>query len=226
MLGLASAVARAEAPPAELLARLAEQEARVGRVLKAGAYTVSTEVEELDGSGKRVHVRQSVSRVSTVGGKQSVRVDKVLLDGKDITAAEREKMQNQKSREMQSPFAAAAQPRYVYTLAGKDTADPSKVRVRFEPKPKERSSSTFVGEAVVDPAAGEVVWMKERPAENPAFVDRLEFEAELTTQTAAGRQMARVRVEGAGGVPFFKKGFKVRLAFSDYDVGAAAAAPK
>jgi len=215
-----AAGAAEQVPSAELLAKLAEQEAHLSKVMKSGAYLIHSETEELDGDGKRLHTRQSLVRVSQVEGKKTLDIQKVLKDGQDVTT-EAKIRKPDKERDMQSPFAAAVQPRYRFTLQGADTTSPSLLRLHFEPKVP--STDTYVGEAVVDPSAGEVVWIHQKPAQNPAFVDRLEFEAQVSTPTAMGRQLTSLRVEGVAGVLFYKRGFKVKVAFSEYDVGSAQA---
>jgi len=216
-LGFAWSAAAAEPPSSRLLGRLAEQEARIARSMEQDAYRVSGHVEELDGDGKLLHTRESVSRVTQRDGKKVVHVEQVRVDGKDVTEAERGKERDRKPRQLQSPFAAGVQAKYLYSLLGPDPANPRLQRLRFEPKPNERSSDTFVGEALVDPAAGEVVWMREHPAKNPAFVDRLEVEVALEATSPEGRRLSLLRIDGAGGMLFVKRGFRVRLQFSDYE---------
>ncbi len=216
VLGVAQGAGAAEPLSAELLGKLAQQETRLTQELEQGAYSVSGHSEELDGDGKLVHTRETLSKVTQEGGKKVVRVERVVLDGKDVTDAERAKERDRKQRQLQSPFAAAAQAKHQFTVIGPDPANAGLVRLRFEPKPKERSTSTFVGEAVVDTAAGELVWLRERPAENPAFVDRLEVEVAMGAASPTGRHLASVRVDGKGGMLFLKRGFRVRLRFSDW----------
>ena len=76
---------------------------------------------------------------------------------------------------------------------GPDAHSPSLQRIGFEPRGK-ASRDLWSGEAVVDPAAGEVKWMKQRPSDLPAFVERIEMVLEFGAATSEGSAVSTVRL--------------------------------
>jgi len=230
LLVLLAEPAPPQAVPDELLKKAAESDARLVRLYKEGAVTMSSRVEELDKEGKVQHTQEMVLRLSHQDGKPQGEVVRATKDGKDITAEERDKLAEQRARggadgksgpgkrgrmELSTPFGAEAQPKYAFRLLGPDARDASLVRVGFGPRGK-KAEDIWTGEAVVDPGSGAVKWMKQRPSDLPAFVDRLEMVLEFGAATAEGSAISAIHMEGEGGLPFFKKRFRVVTRFSDY----------
>jgi hypothetical protein len=235
------AVVAASAPgaeaPAELLRKLAEHEARMMTVYREAAVTMSSKVEELNGDGKVEHSQEVVVRLELKDGKQESELVRATRDGQDITADERREQEARKAKAesepketgkkevkvaLSTPFGADVQEKYRFTVLGPDQHDPKKLRVGFAPKGK-KSKELWIGEAVVDPEIGSLHWMKQRPSEFPTFVDQMEMVLEFHTSTPAGPAISAVRIDGKGGLPFFKKTFRALTSFSDWAMAPAAA---
>jgi hypothetical protein len=217
-----------QAVPDELLAKLAASDARLMRLYKEGAVTMTSRVEELDKEGKAQHTQTVVLRLSVKDGAQRVEVVSASRDGQDVTADERKAQAEKQAKadedpkgkmsqrqQLTLPFAADAQPKYAFQVLGPDANNPAYQRIAFEPRGK-RSKDLWVGEAVVDPQAGEVKWLKQKPSDLPAFVDRIDMVLELGAATSVGSAVSAVRIEGEGGLPFFKKRFRSVITFKDY----------
>ncbi len=214
--------------PDDLLKKLADRNARLTRLYKEGAVTMTSQVEELDKEGKVQKSQTVVLRLSQKDGKSHAEVLKASRDGKDVTEDERKEQAAKQARAdedpkggkdqkmaMTLPFDAALQPQYRFQLLGPDARNPSLSRLGFGPRGKP-SKDVWVGEAVVDPSSGEVRWLKQRPSDLPAFVDRLEMVIDFGAVTSEGPAVSTLRMEGEGGLPFFKKKFRVLSTFSDY----------
>jgi len=213
-------------PTPELMKKLADADARLLRLYKEGAVTMTSRVEELDKAGTVQHTQTVALRLTVKDGAQQVEVLSAARDGQDITADERKeqeaKQAGQESKgkmnqrqQLTLPFAAASQPSYVFQLLGPDGNNPAFQRIGFGPRGK-KSKDVWVGEAVVDPQAGEVKWLKQRPSELPAFVDRIDMVLEFGAATSQGSAVSTVHMEGEGGLPFFKKRFRSVITFKDY----------
>jgi hypothetical protein len=218
-------------PPADLMKKLAEQDARFDKVEKEGSYTVTEFSEELAADQSVEHTSKVVTRVTFRAGKQEKTLLKAEADGKDRTEKARKKLKEEESENdvsisTSSPFGAADQPKYGFTVVGADNADPSLLRIKYEPKGK-KSESLGIGEAVVDPVAGEVVRLVQRPSENPSHITRLDFMFRFDERTPVGRLLSKVTTDGEGGFLFIKKRFRATVTYSDYElpVGMAAAQP-
>lgn len=227
---LASALAAAEEPPPELLKKLAAHDARVQQSLSSGSVTVTSLLEELDGDGKVLHTQESVARLVQRNGRQEEELVKTVRDGKDVTEEARKKRAGNgawarsQGRAMiaGSPFGAEDQPHYRYTVLGNDPGNPAFVRIGFGPREKP-SQEIATGEALVDPAAGELVRIAQRPSKLPAFVDEIETTIDLGARTPGGRLVSRMKFHGKGGFLFVKKRGRGTLNFSDYQLPPATA---
>ncbi|HEY8209316.1 MAG TPA: hypothetical protein VIG99_17630 [Myxococcaceae bacterium] len=221
-------LASPEPVPDELLKKLADRDARLTRLYKEGAVTMTSRVEELDKGGKVQHTQTVVLRLTQKDGKPHGEVVRASRDGQDVTEEERKTQAEKQARadedpkgkkdgrmSMTLPFDAATQPKYQFQLLGPDAKNPSLSRIGFGPRGKP-DKDIWAGEAVVDPSSGEVKWMKQRPSDLPAFVDRLEMVFEFGASTSEGPAISTLQMEGEGGLPFFKKKFRVMTTFSDY----------
>lgn len=229
-----SAAAGTEAP-AELLRKLAEHDARLMALYQQGAVTMSNKVEELNGDGKVEHSQEVVVRLQSKDGQPDGELVRAVRDGKDVTAEEQKNREARRLSEgggakdggkkevkvaLSTPFGAEVQEKYRFEVLGPDQHTPGWLRVAFTPKGK-KSKELWIGEAVVDPEKGSLHWMKQRPSDYPAFVDRMDMVLEFQTPTPMGPAVTTVRIEGQGGLPFFKKKFRAVTSFSDYAMPAA-----
>jgi len=218
--------------PEDLLKRLADRDAQISRLYQEGSVTLSSTVEELDGNGGVGHSQELVVRLSLKDGKQATEVVRATRDGKDVTederAAEAEKRAQaevqpkpkgapKRKVELSTPFGATAQPDYSFRVLGPDQNDPKKLRVAFGPKGKP-SKDLWVGEAIVDPETGALLWMKQHPSDLPLFVNQMDMVIEFFAQTELGNAVSKLRIEGEGGPPFFKRKFRSVTSFSDYSL--------
>jgi hypothetical protein len=228
VVAFTAATAGAAEVPAEVLRKLAEHDARMMTVYREGAVTMSSKVEELDGDGKVEHSQEVVVRLQQKDGKPDGELLRAVRDGKDVTAEERAAQEARRAQAegepkgkkegqvaLSTPFSAEVQEKYRFELLGPDSNDPKRIRVGFGPKGK-KSKDVWIGEAVVDPEQGTLHWMKQRPSDYPAFVDRMEMVLEFNAPTPAGPAISAMRIEGKGGLPFFKKQFRSETTFTDY----------
>jgi hypothetical protein len=228
LLAEPAAVPAPQPAPDELLKKLADHDARLTRLYKEGSVTMTSKVEELDKEGKVQKTQTVVLRLTQKDGKPHAEVLRASRDGKDVTEDERKEQAAKQARAdedpkghkdpkmaMTLPFDAAVQPQYRFQLLGPDAKDPALSRLGFGPRGKP-SKDVWTGEAVVDPSSGELKWMKQRPSELPTFVDRLEMVMDFGAVTSEGPAVSTLRMEGEGGLPFFKKNFRVVTTFSDY----------
>ncbi|HYV45173.1 MAG TPA: hypothetical protein VFA20_09950 [Myxococcaceae bacterium] len=210
-------------PSPELMKKLADSDARLLRLYKEGAVTMTSRVEELDKGGNVQHTQTVAMRLTVKDGAQQVEVLSAARDGQDITADERKeqaarqdpKGKTNQRQQLTLPFAAESQSSYAFQLLGPDANNPALQRIGFGPRGK-KSKDLWVGEAVVDPQAGEVKWLKQRPSELPAFVDAIDMVLEFGASTSMGSAVSTVHMDGEGGLPFFKKRFRSVITFKDY----------
>jgi hypothetical protein len=215
-------------PSPDLLKKLADNDARLLRLYKEGAVTMTSRVEELDKEGKVQHTQNVTLRLSVQEGAQRMEVLSASRDGQDVTAEERKEQAARQAKAEQDPkgkmnqrqqitlpFAAGAQAGYAFQLLGPDANNPALQRIGFGPRGK-KSKDLWVGEAVVDPEAGQVKWLKQRPSELPAFVDRIDMVLEFGAATSMGPAVSTMHMDGEGGLPFFKKKFRSVVTFKDY----------
>jgi len=215
-------------PSPDLMKKLADNDARLLRLYKEGAVTMTSRVEELDKGGKVQHTQTVSMRLLVKDGAQRAEVLSAARDGQDVTADERKEQAARQAKadedpkgkmgqrqQLTLPFAAEAQPGYTFQLLGPDANNPAFQRVSFSPRGK-KSKDLWVGEAVVDPQSGEVRWLKQRPSELPAFVDRIDMVLDFSAATPDGAAVSTVQMEGEGGLPLFKKRFRSVVTFKDY----------
>ncbi|MBI5547520.1 MAG: hypothetical protein HY901_26860 [Deltaproteobacteria bacterium] len=215
--------ARAEAPPPELLKKLAEQDARVTQLMKEGAYTLTTKTEHLDRAGKVESVEHRIVKSKLVDGQQRQELVQATKDGKDISAEVRKKLEErQKKRDsggekgfsFESPFAKELQASYRFTLG--QPVGPLLAKVLFEPvEPK--TPAVVAGEAVVDLEAGEVVSMSFAPTKPPPHADRVDLKVEFTPcALIGGRVLSKMHVDGEGSLLFIRHRVVSTTVLSDF----------
>ncbi len=208
----------AAAPDDALLARLAEHAARAEAIQKDHASLLQVHAEELGDDGKATKLTETVVRLEPKGGAMTRHLVKLSEDGKDLTEAKRQEIENKKpksERQFHSPFIKDEQPKYRFELGAPDPARPGLVRVALAPA-GDATDRLLVGEAWVDPAAGTLVELEAKLSKNPFLVDSMHFRAELLAETPEGPALSRLSVEGVAGLPLFKKHFRVDSRFSEY----------
>jgi hypothetical protein len=189
---------------------------------------MASRVEELDKEGKVQHTQLVTLRLTVAKGAQRGEVLSASRDGQDVTEDEKKAQAERQAKADQDPkgrmgqrqqltlpFAADAQPSYAFEVLGPDQHNPAYQRIAFSPRGK-KSKDLWVGEAVVDPEAGQVKWLKQRPSELPAFVEHIDMVLEFYASTSEGSAISTVHMDGEGGLPFFKKKFRSVITFKDY----------
>ncbi|HEY4220732.1 MAG TPA: hypothetical protein VGO62_05300 [Myxococcota bacterium] len=204
MLALALLVAMADPVPADLLQKLAAQDAFIDNIGATHTLVITSDGYEKDGDGKIAHQSHSVARQTLKGGKPATHMTVATKDGVD-DLAHAQKMADERDGKpdpLPSPFAARMQPKYSFSLA--EARADGTVRIAFTPKDAP-STETVAGDAIVDVASGELVKMTSHPSKNPAFVDRLVMILELDARVDGKRAMSKLTFDGAGGLLFLKR---------------------
>jgi hypothetical protein len=201
----------AESPPDELLKRLAEHDARMEKYLDGHTVVTHVEGRELDGDGKVTHTTTTVLESSRANGQIHTKVVEAKKDGKDDSEGEKERAakRDKENRRTESPFAARNLGKYSFVVLGKDKL----MHLGFGPKDGPKAE-VLVGEAWVDPEAGEVVKLTMKPSKNPTFVDKLDMTLEYDAHTDAGRMVSKFTFAGAGGMLMFKRAGDAVMTFS------------
>ncbi|HEX4448139.1 MAG TPA: hypothetical protein VH044_15430 [Polyangiaceae bacterium] len=215
------APARAQAPSADLMARLASNAARYLSMRTRASYSIDGRMEMLDGEGKANSVKEMKARVEANGVDAHFVVVRYVEDGEDKTAdaqkEARKKAQERKSgkeKRLSIPILAEEQPRYVFDQLESDPADPDRVRIGFVPKvPKD---DTIEGSAWIDSRSANLISVGFKISKPPMFVDFVHVTLEFGAPTAIGPAVSRVVADGDGGLLFFRKRFHATATLSDY----------
>jgi hypothetical protein len=205
--------ARADAPAAELMARLADYAARFETLRTRSTYRMQGQMETLDGDGKAQSVKAMEARLDPDGDMPSLNVISFTEDGEDKTAQAqadaRERYAKRKNdpnrKRIRMPLLADEQPRYVFDQVQVDAQDPSRVRIAFTPR--ERGPETIEGSAWVDTRAGTLISAGFKLSKTPTFVDYVHVTVQFGEPTQLGPAVSVVSVDGAGGLLFFRKRF-------------------
>lgn len=200
---------------AALLKQLAEHDDRMEQYLDAHQLQVDAVVRDLDGDGKVLHTSVSKLTQRREGGRLKTKVVSATKDGADDSKAEqgRADERDEKNERTESPFAPRNQGKYRFKSLGAVSPGSSELLIGFEPR-GEKSDKVLEGVAVVDPAAGEVVKLAMKPAKLPMFADAMRMEIEYETRTAAGRNISKFVLAGAGGILFIKRQGDLTMKFS------------
>lgn len=208
LLPILTLLAAASAPPADLLQRLAAHDERSQALHRRVATRMTIVGEELDKKGSPTKRTETEVLLTFQGDREVATILKSTEDGKDVTDEARKKQQSPKAEgdssisvKMSSPFSTAEQGKYAFEVVD---ADPARMRIRFAPR-GEPSPELWTGEAVVDPAAGEVVSMRSQPSKPPRFVDSMSMELELGARLQGTRMPSKVAFRGEGGFLFIRK---------------------
>jgi hypothetical protein len=218
--------ARADAPSADLMARLAEYAAHFETVRTQASYRVKGRYETLDGDGKAESVKAMEARLDPDGDTPALNVISYSEDGQDKTAQaqadareRRAKRKNDPNRKrVRMPLLAQEQPRYVFDQVQVDAQDPSRVRIAFTPK--ERGAETIEGSAWVDARTGTLISAGFKLSKTPTFVDYVHITVQFGELTKLGPAVSTVSVDGQGGLLFFRKRFHLSATLWDYQLPA------
>jgi hypothetical protein len=216
------ASATATEPPAELLKKLAEHDARLDQIDDQGSFTTDTINEEVDGSGKVIHTLELLVRTTHLEGKKRELLGKALKDGKDVTQDYKDKLKGSgpsQAKEMRLPFSTKQQRDYLFKEIGSDPSNSSWLRIHFEPKGS-WSEKLMIGDAVVDPAGGELLRITARQSAPDSSVDYLDLDFSFDEQTPLGRAPSKVAMKGEGGFLFLKSRFRHTVVYSGYDLSS------
>jgi hypothetical protein len=166
---------------------------------------------ELDGDGKVAHTTATVLEQSRKNGQIHTDVKEAKRDGADETQAEQERAakRDKENKRTESPFAARNVGKYTFVVLGKDKL----LHLGFQPKDGPETG-VLVGEAWVDPEAGEVVKLTMKPSKTPPFVDHLDMQCDYEAKTEAGRMLSKFSFSGAGGMLMFKRAGDAVMTFS------------
>jgi hypothetical protein len=221
LVGLAatSRTALATPPDPDLLARLAQNEQAIEATARRASYHAEEVVEQVDGDGKVSSTKTTRYRVESDGTTPHRIIDSAVEDGKDVTAAEQEKVRGKEAERAQKheepvwPFAPGSQARYTYDQLAADPARPGYVQIAFVPKNPD--SHSFEGKVWVDAASARILTASVRLSKPPMLVDWVHFTAEFGA-TPAGPALSHLTFEGAGGLLFVHKHFRGHVSMSDW----------
>jgi hypothetical protein len=216
--------AHADPPSAELMARLASTSAAMEAVRKRASFAIDGHVEMLDGDGKVESVQTTQARIVKDGKGTHILVDRAIKDGKDVTEDERKKAakdeakseEDKKKEEIENPFLAALQPKYIFDQTQTDATNPSRVLVTFTPR--EPSDHTVEGSAWVDTTAGQFLSAGLKVSKPGMFVDFIHLTIEVGVTTELGPAISRLTFDGKGGFLFIHKHFRGSQVLSDYKI--------
>jgi hypothetical protein len=222
---LTTSVARAEPPSPELMAKLAAYATRFEQQRTHASYAVEGKLDELDSDGKTDGTKELWGHVEADGVRARLTVIRYIEDGKDKTedgikeareAAEKNKKEKEKGKELKMPILADQQGRYVFDQTETDPHNPTHVRITFSPK--ERAEDTVEGSAWVDEVSGTPISAGFKLSRTPLFVDYIHFVVEFGAATSLGPAVSHVSVDGKGGIPLFRKHFRGSVALSGYSI--------
>jgi hypothetical protein len=213
--------------PATLMNGLAQYATRFEDMKKRGEFTFSGRMEEVDSNGQGTEPKEIVLR-STPTPMPRDRITKIIRfvdNGKDKTAEAQTKSDKRRAKrladpskddrpkDLKLPFLPSEQARYVFTLAERDPAQPSRVRIAFVPKTP--AEDAIKGSAWVDETDREVLSMGFSFSKNPIFIDHVEVKIIFGLPTQLGRAPSTMSFDGRGGFLFIRKHYRGTATLSD-----------
>ncbi len=208
-----------QAPSAELLAKLAAHDERMRAVTERGSFHLTAQVDELDDRGAVTKKLRTEYEISHPGGVRTETVVSHLENGVDRTSqftAERAK-RKESATKAPSPFAASAQKDYQFVELPAHKDFPGWLHVGFSPKGDKRPD-LLIGDAYVDPEAGELRRMSCRPSKMPLFVDAMSIDLQYDGAGPTGRTLSRMELRGSGGFAFVRRRLSTVLLFAGWRV--------
>jgi hypothetical protein len=216
--------ASAEPPSEALMKRLAVHAASFEAMRTQASYAAQGKLEQLDGDGKVSGTKEMHARVEADGTRAKFVVLSYFEDGTDKTedakkdAKDRaeKKDPDKEKRQIRMPFLASQKGRYVFDVAEKDKADPSRVRITFVPVTKDES--TIEGSAWVDERAGTVLSAGFKVSRTSMWIDYMHIQVEFGAPTPLGPAVSKVTLDGKGGILFLRKHFRAEATLTDYKI--------
>jgi hypothetical protein len=216
--------ARAAAPSADLLSRLAVHAAGFETMKTHASYSVAGELQTLAIDGAVDDTKEMTANVTSDGKKAHLDVVKYTENGADKTDEAKQKAKDEaakkkdpkKKKSIRMPFHAAEQSRYDFDVVETDAQDPSRVRITFVPK--QTAEDTIEGSAWVDTKTGTVVSAGFKLSQPPSFVDYVHITMEFAEATPLGPAVSHVALTGKGGFLFFKKEFRADAKLTKYAI--------
>ena len=212
-----------DASLAPLLAGLARHAEQFEQMKKRGSYTLSGRLEQLDRSGNVDGTKEMVLRVTATPAKRLTEVIKYIEDGTDKTSEARLKEEKRKAEppkpadkrpmsDIHLPFLASEQPRYVFSIVGRDLQR-SQTRVAFQAKVP--AEDAYHGSAWVDDSTGDILTLGISPTKNPTFIDHIGVTIRFDLQTPLGRAPSSFTVDAQGGFLVVHKHYRGTATLSD-----------
>jgi len=223
-VALAPRLARAEPPPADLMAKLAVQAEAFEQLRNHASFSISAELRELDDEGKTTSTKTAVARIEADGHATHTVVLKYTEDGKDKTAdgqeqahdADEKRAHRTDAENLHMPFLPRERDKYVFDEVEHDPSNPARVRITFVPK--QPAAHTVEGSAWIDETAGRAVSAGFKVNKTPMFVDFVHVTVEFAAQTSLGPATSKVTIDGGGGFWFFHKHFVAVATLTDYRI--------
>lgn len=231
---VAPTVAHADDPPGlpadpslgPLLARLTHHAEQFEQMKKRGSYTLSGHMDELDGGGRVDGTKEVVVRVTATPAERSTQILKYLEDGEDKTEEARAKEKKRRAEppkdekrskmsDLHLPFLQSEQPRYTFSIVGRDLQR-NLTRIAFQPKVP--AEDAIHGSAWIDDAKGEVLTLGFSPSKNPTFIDHIDVTIRFDLQTALGRAPSSLTFDARGGFLVVRKHYRGSATVSDAQV--------
>ncbi len=217
-LSLAPTSATAQAPPADLLARLGAYAQRFETIRTHSSYAIEGRLESIDGQNHVDGTKEMKAHVDYDGhASQRFSILKYLEDGQDKTDEAKRKQSEEAAararqppdpnkRETRMPFHPNEQPRYWFDIVETDPQNPDRIRISFVPKIRE--NDTIEGSAWVDARAGTVISAGFKFSKPPTLVDSIHVTVFFGETTSLGPAPSRIMVEARGGVLFVHKHYR------------------
>lgn len=193
---------------------------------KRGAFTLTFHVEQVGDKGEVSDVKDMSVRSTPIQGSDE-RTSKILKyteDGKDKTAeaqkkaddrrAEKKKPKDKsKSVSLDLPFAPAAQPKYIFSIAERDPKNASLVRINFNPK--KPAEELIKGSVWYDEAKSQIVSIGFSLSKNPTFVDHVNCTVVFGLPTPLGMAPSQINFDVRGSFLFVHRKYRGSATFSD-----------
>ncbi len=196
---------------------------------KVEEMTITLHMEELDGDGNVKHTQERVDRVRVKDGQQHREIIQARKDGQDTTEAMRKDLEERQRKgqartefnSVNLPFAASHLAQHRFSLAGSDPKEPNRLRLRFEPRTdKAPAPSVHKGEALVDPATGQLISLSYSPTELPHMANRVDVRMDFRAHPGVGQVLDTLHVDAEGGFLFYKKHLRITARYSNLVVPA------
>jgi len=215
--------------PGALMAGLASHAERLEDMKMRGEFTMSGRMEEVDGDGKASDKKEvllrstptptpmdritNIIRFTDNGEDKTVDAQKKATARREKRLRDPDKLAEAKKKDIKMPFLPGEQGRYVFTIAGRDAAQPGRVRIGFVPKVA--AENAIKGSAWVEESTREVLSMGFSFSKNPVFVDHVDIQMTFGLATPLGRAPSTLTFDGRGGLLFIRKHYRGSATLSD-----------